>query len=215
MKAARTCSLVLALLASASSPAELLPRGVHDGIALVYDSDLDVTWVADANLAGTLAGDDGLRGWEAARAWAEGLTIAGLSDWRLPRTAQPDLSCANQGGSFAGFPAQGNGLGCTGSEMGHLYNASGITSETPGPFTNVPPRPHGHWSETEFEPAPASAWAFSFGSGGQGAFEKDALGRAWAVRSGDVAAVPVPPAALLALAPLGVVVASRRNKPAS
>lgn len=186
MKMARTGCL-LAMLASTNSPAELLPRGMYDGVALVYDSDLDVTWVADANLAGTLAGNDGLRDWEAARAWAAGLTIAGLSDWRLPRIAQPDPSCANQEASFTGFPIQGNGLGCTGSEMGHLYYVSGITHETPGPFLNVPPRPYGHWSGTEFAPAPASAWAFSFGSGGQGAFEKGSLGRAWAVRSGDVA----------------------------
>ena len=92
MNMARTCCL-LAVLTSTSSHAELLPRGVYDGVALVYDSDLNLTWVADANLAGTLASDDGLRNWEAAQAWVKGLKIAGLTDWRLPRTAQPDPSC--------------------------------------------------------------------------------------------------------------------------
>ena len=106
----------------------------------VYDSDADLTWLANANAAGTMMG------WVTANAWAAGLTVGGVTGWRLPDTLQPDSSCGSQSG--------GNSYGsnCTGSEMGNLFynilgNTSGSLSNT-GPFSNV--QSDYYWSSTEF-----------------------------------------------------------------
>ncbi len=65
-------------------------------------------------------------------------------------------------------------------------------------FTNI--QSNGYWSSTEFASNPTSAWIF-FTDGGwvsfQGGYEnygKSNHYSAWAVRDGDVAAVPVPAA---------------------
>ncbi len=44
------------------------------GLAL-YDTDLNITWVADANINGTM-------NWAAANTWVAGLTIGGIGGWR-------------------------------------------------------------------------------------------------------------------------------------
>lgn len=62
---------------------------------------------------------------------------------RLPTTAQPDPSCSDY------FPCGGLslGTGCTGSEMGHLFNVDGVSMGSPGLFLNV--RNDYYWSGTE------------------------------------------------------------------
>ncbi len=165
-----------------------------------YDSDLDIIWVADANLAQTSGFDsDGRMTWSDANAWAAGLTVGGVSGWRLPTTMQPDASCSSQNVN-AGFPDQGFGTGCTGSEMGHLFNVEGITAAAPGVFSNV--QPSFYWSGTELAPFTSNAWNFVFGNGSQSAGSKGGNNFAWAVHSGDVsapapAAVPEPGTMLL------------------
>jgi len=57
-------------------------------------------------------------------------------------------------------------------------------------FTNI--QSSVYWSGTEFAPSPNGAWYFSTGSGYQDFDSKDYNFYAWAVRSGDVAAVPEP-----------------------
>ena len=49
-----------------------------------------------------------------------------------------------------------------------------------------------YWSGTEYAPYPSIAWLFLTGNGHQGYDTKDNNYYAWAVRSGDVAAVPEP-----------------------
>ncbi len=150
-----------------------------------YDDDLDITWAADADI-------NGLDTWANQNTWVAGLTIGGVSGWRLPTTAQPDSSCSNQ----TGVPPQGFGLGCTGSEMGHLFNVEGISVAAPSPFSNV--QSNLYWSGTEFAPNPANAWFFNFFNGSQSAGDKDGSSFvAWAVHSGNVGAVPVPAAVWL------------------
>ncbi len=143
-----------------------------------YDTDLDITWAANASISG-------LDTWDNQQAWVSGLTIGGISGWRLPATIQPDASCSTQTGG------NGSGLGCTGSEMGHLFNVDGITAATPGVFSSV--QSIIYWSGTEFASNSSDVtWLFNFSGGGQGTGIKNNNFYAWAVHSGDVGAVPVP-----------------------
>ena len=136
----------------------------------VLDTDLNISWLKNANTAATnqfgltqsvnvfpAAGEIGSTGrmsWFTANDWIDAMNTAtylGFSDWRLPTTTQPDATCSIQS-PFGGFPDQGFGDGCTGSEMGHLSNVEGVTSAAPGLFSNV--QAALYWSGTEFAPVP-------------------------------------------------------------
>ena len=106
------------VLISFSANAALISR--LGGLAY-YDTDADLTWLADANLAYTSGYDsDGLMSWSGAKTWAANLSVGGVSDWRLANTPQPDPSCSNQNGTTS------RAYNCTGSETGNLfYNVLG------------------------------------------------------------------------------------------
>ena len=206
------CSSVLLLGMVSVSEAALVSRL---GGQAVYDIDRDITWLTDANLAATTAFGvpdilaDGRMSWFTALSWIGSLNATnggvgylGLNNWRLP-------SAFNQDGSGPCGPA----FNCTDSEMGHLFydelggntgesvfNQTGDTQEEIANlelFTNV--QPSSYWSGTEFAPDPSLAWGFGFGTGNQLTDFKDVnfISFAWAVRDGDVAAVPSPSAMLL------------------
>lgn len=179
----------------------------------VYDTDRDISWLANANAgAGSSFDDgvsttDGLMTWANANAWAASLNVGGVTGWRLPTTLQPDSSCDIQGG--------GNGDGgfnCTGSEMGHLFytelgGVAGSSILSSGDadlalFSNV--QSFSYWSGTEFAPSPIDAWNFFFNLGGQGRGSKNTSLFAWAVHSGDVGASSVPEPGTVALMGLGL-----------
>ncbi len=159
----------------------------------VYDDDLDITWMANANLI------VGITNWADANAWAASLTVGGFTNWRLPTTTQPDPSCDSQDIALQGF-----GFDCTGSEMGHLfYNELGgtagdsiLTSGDPdlALFTNI--QGNLYWSSTETVD-PSFAWRFGFGGGIQTTDQKTFNNTAWAVHSGNIGAVPIPAAVWL------------------
>jgi PEP-CTERM motif len=211
-----SAGMLCAVLAAAPVDAQAALSSRLGGLA-VYDSDRNLTWLANANaIAGTAFDDgfstsDGLVSWTNALAWADALVVGGYSDWRLPTTLQPDPACTGQtGGGTVSL-----GGNCSGSEMGSLYylqfggpslpfNAplDGILA-TGDPelalFNNI--RSQGgqggiYWSSTDSNAA--NAWVFNFNNGQQTILNK-ALGHfAWAVRDGDVAGVvapnpPVPP----------------------
>ena len=199
----------------------------------VYDTDLNITWLADANLAatnsfglarnvdlggfpgGSYINNFGMMTWGGAMKWIAAMNTAnylGYSDWRLPATLQPDASCGSQLGGVS------YGNYCTGSEMGHLYytelggvavQAIGVTHNANySLFQNV--QSSTYWSGTDT--APALAWLFGTHVGAQYVGNKAATVFALAVRPGDVAAVPVPAAAwLLGSGLLGLIGVARRQ----
>jgi hypothetical protein len=193
---------VLTFGAASFSEAALVSR--LNGAA-VYDTDLDVTWLADANLAASntfgVAGiatgtNAGRMNWNTAQTWLAAMNAAdylGISNWRLPLTVAPDPTCSS---------SQTNAVGnnCTGSEMGHLfYNELGgtagssiLTSADPdlALFQNIVA--NYYWS-TDYTPSPGAiyAWEFSFATGQQVGVIKSVTDYVWVVRTGDVV-VPLP-----------------------
>lgn len=216
------CAGVFSLGLVASAEAALVSR--LGGLA-VYDTDFNITWLADANLAASdtfgvsgIAGS-GIMTWDTAQSWINAVNTAGYlgySDWRLPTTLQPDATCAFQSGSVS------YGYNCSGSEMGHLFytelgGVAGTSIQTThnsslSLFSNI--QPGNYWSGTEYAPdAASSAWIFGFLYGGQDADYKSANLYALVVRPGDVAAVPLPSAVwLLGSGLIGLFGFRRRRK---
>ncbi len=172
----------------------------------VYDNDLDITWLADANFAKTSGFDaDGKMTWANATAWAASLTVGGFTDWRLPTTADDDNACTYD--LVATIPSSDAiGWNCTGGEMGHLFynelsgtaGSSILDSGDPdlALFTNIQSTGSNdfYWSSTElFVPGPTNAWLFGFHNGFQGENSKGVGASAWAVRGDTVVGEPEPP----------------------
>jgi len=173
--------------------ADLQPRL---GGAAVYDTDLNVTWLANANLAASnsfgTAGIDsaGRMSWSTAQNWIASLNQArylGFSNWRLPGTPASDASC---NGTF----------GCSGSEMGHLFylelggqafmSIAAAHNSNYTLFSNF--QDYAYWSSTN--PADgSSAWTFLFANGSQAAGGKTNFVSVLPVLTGDVGASSVLP----------------------
>lgn len=217
---------------------------LHDrGGGLVYDDVLDVTWLQNANYAVaqgyvTPKGRDvtntsglqaGRMTWDEAIAWAEGLSYFDSAravtwhDWRLPKVTPRN---------GIGFDYSANGTtsdlgfvnGYPESELGWMdYQMKRLSLQggTWGLFNHVPGGEMWTESRSEIEypigvPA-VFAYQFSFShsaSGYQFLAQKAWHYYAWAVRDGDVAAIPEPPpSALFALGSLalGLVIAARKQ----
>lgn len=241
-RGAVTALFVAALGGSAGANAALVSR--LGGLAY-YDTNLGITWLANANAAVGSAYDtfrpgSGLMNWASANAWLASLTVDGVSGWQLPTTGPVNGSSFDyfnfsyNGSTDTGFNISAPGSvypSSTSSEMANLfYNTLGnkaycdTTASCPqpgwgltntGPFSNV--QTHGDYlSGTEFLPDMDRVWVFEFNQGSQsGTYPKFLYGYAWAVRPGDVGAVPVPAAAWLfgsgLLGLLGVARARRRR----
>lgn len=214
--------ILLALVFSANANAALISR--LDGQA-VYDADRNITWMADAALSST--NDFGVSGifsagymnWDTAQNWITAMNAEnylGFSDWRLPTTLQPvDTTCSSQSESSS------SGAYCTGSEMGHLFydelggvvnnTLSGTHNQNYDLFQNVQTI---YWSGTDLAANPdIYGWSFNFSDGYQKIRGKTAYSFVWAVRDGDVSAVPVPAALWLFVSGLiGLTGFSRRKK---
>jgi len=185
---------------------------------VVYDTDLGISWITDTNLSasntfglptntslGTYPSDtSGVNGeiqvvgsmnYPAALFWIDAMNSSsylGFNDWRLPSTLQPDAGCSIQDSLGS------RQFGCTGSELGHLhyneFDATANSSALDGnpaelaKFSDIIGGPY--W--TGQQASVSGAWMFNFSSGGQ--FVSPTLSSLLviAVRSGDVAVVPVP-----------------------
>jgi len=170
-----------------------------------YDTEADLTWLADANAAGTIMN------WSDANSWAAGFSIDGVDGWRLPDTLQPDRNC--------GINNVPHGYVCTESEMGNLfYNSLGNTAlflSNTGPFNNI--QTYFYWSAREFENLTSDAWSFDMGTGLQHYYGKTTNFSAWAVHDGDISAavsiVPIPASIwLFGSGLLGLIGLAKRRK---
>lgn len=144
-----------------------------------YDTDLDITWLRDADV-------NGLMHWDAAMRWACDFSFGGYADWRRPTSV----------------PCQG--WHCTASEMGHLWYVEPgnvpCTMTNKGGFLNlhsVAEHPCG--SGTVDTTGPDRIWGFDMNYRGQGTGPRRADWYAMVVRDGDVTVVPEPSGGLLAL----------------
>lgn len=185
-----------------------------------YDTALDITWLADANAAGTTMN------WVDANAWAAGLDINGVTGWRLPDTVDTGSSGCDY--SITGGTDCGYNVDTSTSEMASMYYDTlgnlayydtsgdvqagwGLTNT--GPFSNF--FSNHYWSATEFEFETLSAWYFFSDDGYQAYNNKTDNYYVWAVHSGDVgiAVVPVPAAVwLFGSGLLGLIGTVRRKK---
>ena len=198
---------------------------VRLGGKAVYDTDLNITWLTNANAGAGSKFDngtsttDGLMDWHNANAWAESINIEGISGWRLP-------TALNSDGSICG------GFNCTGSEMGHLFyielsgtaHNSILTSSDPdlSLFSNIQGTGiiYPYWLSTIYQ-ADVNAYSFQMahldnffaGAPSLSALDNEHFG--WAVHDGDVALIPEPQTyAMLFLGILAIIghsILSQRN----
>jgi len=233
-----TTGLIAASLVSGAAQAALEGRdlnGSAGSFEAYYDTDLDITWLADANYAQTSGYDaDGLMNWATANTWAANLSFTDgvnvYDDWRLPTVEPVNGSTFNYNSSYNGSTDYGYNVseqgtafaGSTGSEMAHLFydtlNNKGYcpvstncspAGQTGWGLTNKGPfsnlQANHYWSATEYAPSTDFAWSFAMGDGWQFAGYKGYGYSALAVSPGDVAAVPEAQTYALMLAGLGLI----------
>jgi hypothetical protein len=182
--------LISSLFVVPNAHAELIP--LPDGLT-VYDTHLNVRWLANANLAGTPEGNSiasssgianitpgGSMDYATALQWLDALNnlndgagYLGHNDWTLPTSPTfptTDPSCAATGPNGNSF-----GFGCTNSDMGSLFylslglqypnTAVPIPNNSVGPFNNF--QPYLYWTDTS---AGGNGYhTFSFNTGWAGA----------------------------------------------
>ncbi len=203
-----------------------LDGNAANGYEAYYDTVLNITWLADANYAKTSGYDaDGKLNWDAAKAWAAGLNINGVTGWRLPNI-KPVAGGFHYVRSDDGSTDIGYNITSTHSELAHLYYVTlgnkgyvdttgalqaGYGLSNTGPFSNV--QASAYWSSEYYGPGTYEVWSFLTDRGYQYSSNMYNSYYAWAVRSGDVAAaVPESQSYALALAGLAVAVAVRRRR---
>lgn len=207
------CSLMIE-----SAHAQLLDRGS----GLIYDSTLNVTWLADANYAQTSGYDsDGRMNWSEANAWAASLRYhdavrnATYSDWRLPTLT--DLGTPGCNYAYSGTDC-GYNVDTASSELASLFYGAlgnkalvnnsgqqqldhGLIDDPNNPddeslFSNL--EADYYWFGTPYDQSANYAWSFRLLTGEQKYhLAAGSLMRAWVMRDGDVAPVPLPGAAWL------------------
>lgn len=188
--AAGAAAMAAAMLIALPAQAALQDRDLDGNgeVDAFYDTDLDITWLRDANVNGPMQ-------WDAQMAWADRFSFAGYSDWRLPTS---DACC---------------GYDCTGSEMGHLWYVE-LGNVTAGPMTNTGGFKNlaawPYFSGTEVDALHAHVFDTDIGFQTGGA--RSAFYFAFAVRDGDVPAIPEPQTyALLLLGLTALAVVKRRR----
>lgn len=235
MKLSSLLAALVCVIFSGTSHAALQGRDLNgsiDSFEAYYDTDLNITWLADANYALTSRNGytvngrltSGAMSWITSHLMVNTLIISdnfnhiSYDNWRLP-------SALNQDGT-----GTCTGSNCTGSEMGHLFytELGGVAGQSIhithnanyNLFSNIKPSSPDH--------APVYYWMDVLGGaeGGGGAFDMrsgyqdghyccDNLFYVWAVSDGDVGIAAVPEASTYAMMLAGLAligVAARRRK---
>jgi hypothetical protein len=176
----------------------------NPALRYVYDTRLDLTWLADWNLNGAMT-------WDQANTWATGLTAFG-GGWSLPQVL--DLDAPGCDYAFkqtdCGFNVYADEVQRRGSPLAHMFfdtlanmskydrwgigPLSGHGLINTGPFFDTGMRSDRPYAAAPYGPnSGAEAWYFSMSDGQQGvASQADTIFYAVAVRPGDVALVPEP-----------------------
>jgi hypothetical protein len=230
LKSLRTLAVTAALLAGAAGAQAAL---VNRGGGMIYDTTLNLTWLADMNHAqtsgytGTGVNADGTMAWAAANTWANNLSYGGFDDWRLATVNSGDTSCSDIFNPGGGVAQQYSGYNCTGGELSHLFvadlgNKAGEsvltqTGDTATQMANLALFSHvqsyAYWSGLAYAPVTTLAWYFDTRNGVQSTRGNVVEMYAVAVRPGDVAAVPEPQTYAVMLLGLGALMAARRKRP--
>lgn len=186
----------------------------NGSIDAVYDTHLNITWLRQANVNGTM-------NWGDANAWAASYSIGAYGDWRLPTVTGAGLSECIIG--YGGGTTCGYNVDAGSSEMAHLNyvtlgnkafcdpTTSTMTScygpqlgwglTNTGDFENM--QSAYYWAGTEILPNTSNAWTFVIYDGAQGVVDKGNTFYAMAVHDGDIG-TPVPEPGTLALLALGL-----------
>jgi hypothetical protein len=199
------------------------------GNGMIYDDVLNITWLQ--NVSPTTATLE----WDFGRQWAASLTHSGYSDWRLPKALPVNGSTYNFfTTSYNGTTDQGYNITSVNSELAYMFHVNlgnpswkdtsgieqvpfGTSLVNTGPFLNL--RAGRYLTETTAFICTTGACSssrhvyFDTSIGFQGTAVKGSKMYFWAVRDGDVTAVPEPGSWLLILAGLAIMAAIRR-KPA-
>lgn len=246
--AACVAAFVFATSASAALQGRNLDGNLGNGYEAYFDTVLNITWLADANLAATnsfgISGylPDGTMGWDKAQEWVSAMNASaylGYQDWRLPKVTSvvgasfplyinsPGYNFFNGSGDLGyNISAPSSQYpGTTASEMAYMfyvnlgnaayvsptgqYQPTGGLTNT-GPFTNL--KADLYWAETAYPGNSAAALYFSMSRGLQNADFKYSNYLAWAVRPGDVAAVPEPETYLFMFVGLAIVGLTAQRK---
>jgi hypothetical protein len=172
-----------------------------------YDTDLNISWLADTNYAQTMGyttiSNSGRMSWDDSMTWVSNLSVFGVTGWRLPNTPQLDSTCdvtdPDRGISW--------GYGCTDNELAHLfYNELGgsegssiLASSDPdlSKFANLQASSsYFYWNDVEYSPDANYAWAFTFAMGSKDgknkAGDSNQGNYAWAVHDGMIGTAIVP-----------------------
>jgi hypothetical protein len=215
-------TLIVGLLCITSTAQALLLGRDIDGNSVLgsdasavflYDTELNITWLRDANYAGTSGYPpantnpalSGYMGWDQAKTWASTLTVGKYGGWRLPTMVDTGLPGCDYAysGTDCGFNVQTQFSTTVFSELAYLFfvtlgnkssfNAGGgyqcgICLVNKGDFQNL--KIDSYWFGLEYATDPTTAWAFDFRTGYQAHGNKGNAYPALAVRTGDVLKSP-------------------------
>lgn len=99
---------------------------VNRGGGMIYDTELKMTWLEDANYAKTsgFSSTGEFATWSDAVSWASNLVYGGYDDWRLPTVSPTNGSAFNINYSYKGDTDTGYNIAGTNSQYGNLFYKS-------------------------------------------------------------------------------------------